>query len=258
MRKITINKLVLIAVLTIASLNVKSQTFDQLIPDGSVFCDPDYHSDYKFQIRKRLLSNLSEFPIARTIVCRAFEPEFAVSIESQKKEDGRYDERKQYLILRTCRPSIWGYCSQQDRDSCIVHTQELLVDSVFVLTVGSLYKTALANSCFPSKSSVGLDGAFYYFVSSQMFYGAHCGFTWSPDLRSKMGALCHIAELMRTFCETKDRQIKDEIIRQSKELISRFKNENNAEKEIGHERYMWMAVCALLLLFVISLLFKMK
>lgn len=242
----------------LATFIVKSQDLDNLKPDASTLTDFDFHSDYKSKIRKKLLAELSEFPIARTIVCPSFKPEFAVSIETKKSKNGKgYDDSKKYLILRTCNPSIWS-SFQNTNDSSIVFTKEILIDSVFSQAVESLFKTALSKARFSLKPTSGLDGTNYYFITTIMFEGVHCGYTWSPDSATKMYGLCQISELLRAYCETNDSKIKDEIINKSNELISRFEGNNMIEKQVNIERFIWISITSMLLIVMVLLFVKIK
>ncbi len=244
--------------LLLATIIVKSQDLDNLKPDASTLTDFDFHSDYKSKIRKILLADLSEFPIARTIVCPSFEPEFAVSIETKKNKNGKgYDDSKKYIILRTCNPSIWS-SFQRNNDSSIVSTKEILIDSTFSQAVESLFKTALSKARFSLKPTSGLDGTNYYFITTIMFEGVHCGYTWSPDSVSKMYGLCQISELLRDYCETNDAKIKNEIINKSNKLIGRFEDNNKIKKQVNIERYLWISLTSMLLIMMILLIVKIK
>jgi hypothetical protein len=243
--------------LLLAAFIVKAQDLDCLKPDAGTLTDFDYRSDYKSKIRQKLLADLSEFPIARVIVCPSFESEFVISIETKKNKDGKgYDDSNQYLILRTCNPSIWS-CIQNNNDSSIVFTKEILIDSTFYQTIKRLFNAALSKARFSFKPTNGLDGTNYYFITTIMFENVHCGYTWSPDSATKMFELCQIAELMRDYCETNEIRVKNEIINKSNKLIDRFEG-NKIKKQVCFERYIWISITSLLIIVIILLILKIN
>jgi hypothetical protein len=219
--------------------------------------DFDFSSDYKTQIRKKLLFDLSDFPIARILVCPSFEPEFAVSIETKLDKNGKeYDESKTYLILRTCYPSIWNSYLNKDNSS-IVSTKEILIDSVFSQVLESLFKSALSKARFSLEPTDGVDGTNYYFMSSIEFEGVLCGYTWSPDSGTRMNELCEITVLLRNYCETNDVKVKYEIINKSNKLIERFEDNIKSEQK-NNERYLWISLTTILITIIIFLIAKTK
>lgn len=243
--------------LILTTFIVKSQVFDYLKPDFSTLTDFDFSSDYKTQIRKKLLFDLSDFPIARILVCPSFEPEFAVSIETKlDKNRKEYDESKTYLILRTCYPSIWNSYLNKDNSS-IVSTKEILIDSVFSQVLESLFKSALSKARFSLEPTDGVDGTNYYFMSSIEFEGVLCGYTWSPDSGTRMNELCEITVLLRKYCETNDVKVKNEIINKSNKLIERFEDNNMSEQK-NNERYLWISLTTILITIIIFLIAKTK
>lgn len=250
-------RLSVIICLILAAFIVKSKDLDNLKPDASTLTDFDYSSAYKAAIKKRLLAGLCEFPVARTIVCPSFEPEFVVSIEPQKNKNGDgYDHSKTYLILRTCNPSIWSTYS--NNDSSIIVTKEILIDSVFSQSVERLFKTALSEAKFSLIPTSGLDGTNYHFISTVMFEGVHSGYAWSPDSTTKMGELCQISELLRDYCETNDERIRDQILKKSNKLIGRFGDTSTTKRQVNIERYLWISLSSLLIIAMIFLIVKVK
>ncbi len=237
-------------------LLVKSQDFDYLKPDVSALTLNESIVEYNLKIRKKLLASLTDLPMARVVVLPSFEPEYAISIE--KGEHGSANKKTTfYLILRTCNPSIYETMNSNN-DTSKVYSRKIVIDSEFAVAVEKLFLTAISKAKYSLKPTDGLDGTSYCFISTVMFEGIHCAYTWSPDSGSKMFELVAITDLMREYCKTKDAKFRNEIIYKSVLLIDRLEHETEENRKLKKERFIWISLAIVLLSISIWLYIKQR
>jgi hypothetical protein len=213
------NIILLILVIYIAS-PLSAQQTDNLEPDASTLTDFDHSADYKLLIKKFLFDSLSIFPMARTLVCPSFGPEYVISFEDQNINNTNLN-RSILMIFRISNPSIWDLNSKNKISSIHVKSKKINVDYTFANLIEKVFTEAILRSSFKD-SFTGVDGNEYYYMITKPFQGIHCAKVWSPRENTKMYELKLISELLREFAETTNLEIKNEIIKRSNNLLIRF------------------------------------
>ena len=139
--------------------------------------------EYYTSVIAKVTQGLSPRPLAQQIVLPSFSSEYAISIEC--------DTNMQYFIKANYLNNSYWY--SEDKSNVKSIFKQRLISSELAQTTQKVFRTALSQVRKPLKDMMGLDGETYLFYTYSESKGLIGGETWSPEIKSKMGAFV-------TFC----------------------------------------------------------
>ena len=155
-----------------------------------------------------LYKGFADKPYARYTYIPSFSSEFAFSIE--QKDD-------QYFIISNSLSKSYWY--SKDKKRVKVRPTSTEIDEPLFKAIGELFQLLGKQIKKPEKEIMGLDGATYYFASTDYKGEIKMGETWSPDADSPMGRLVKICNNLYLIGKGKDIS-QSEIEKDIKRLIA--------------------------------------
>ncbi|WP_394991852.1 hypothetical protein [Emticicia sp.] len=194
-----------------------------------------YFSSYKFQnkyyplVRKYLLDDFKNSPLARVTILPSFLPEYVVSVDSSKKE--------YFIICRIFNKQIWSNQDNKNFESEVQKIEfKVKIEVELATLLNKLFFELTSQTRFPKfeyiefnggkrrvPSRIGTDGTTYIFSVFQNGFGTRSGQTWSPNKNTLMAELIGIAELM--VLVAKQQETENELYSKSEKLYNKIKNE---------------------------------
>ena len=161
--------------------------------------------DYMKSVNSLLSNGFNKKPLARYIVHPAFAPEYAFSVEQDKR--GGYK-----IIVNVLSNNYWY--AENKRTMVFVKTTEKVIDKEFAVKISVLFKTAIIDSLLPESDSGGLDGIQYYFSTTGKDGDVVTGTKWSPKEPSLIYKLMKVSEDLISFaCGEKNGKTEDVLIK---------------------------------------------
>ena len=191
--------LILTLVLFFCVIKSKAQV-DHLEPVGGIFDVYSFQFDYYSSVRKVLFNGLTDDPEIRFLVMPSFSPENVLDIIKDEEKD------KYYIDYHIAEQSIWY--SKNKADVKISKFRKQLSKSSVEL-IKNLYRTAIFNSRFIQKESLGVDGTQYFFSIKD--HGLKTGTVWSPGEKSLMRELVEVGYGLIEFANSDKIEINNDL-----------------------------------------------
>ena len=180
------NRLIFVLPLLFISWLCQAQD-DHLNPEQGYFSSYKYQDDYYSRIRHIMYDSVSNQPAVRVVVVPSFVPEYMITIDREKTGT------EFVLTYRTVSRSIWSeqYKAKNYATIKVKERKQNLPQPLASLLI-SLAETAVNQTRYPEKRSLGSDGVNYHISTNNA--GLRGGYTWSPRQSSLMSELVVIID----------------------------------------------------------------
>lgn len=215
--------LLLLLLLTVSS-TLRAQ--DHLLPARDYFSMPAYLHTYYNLIQNRLLSDLSDRPLARVVVTPSFEEEYVVTVD---KIGESY-----YVVFRIMDISLWSIKNDSARAQAETFIEKRRrIGSDLANELNNLFFEAVSQTRYPSvkydtlpdgrqitSRTVVFDGARYRFTAAGDGFEIRAGETHSPEAGTLMGQLVTLTNRMVAFAKGSNKET-EQTLKQAAQLLQR-------------------------------------
>ncbi len=163
---------------------------DHLEPEVSYITDMNHNNEYYPAVRETLLSQISDSPLARVVVLPTIAPEYAVSVEQNRKT------QQCLMVWVVAKRSILNDDTREGIPATVTRVP-IPLDLAQKLSV--LFRVSTAQVGYLKNKVWGTDGTTYHYSSFAVGDGIRAGYCWAPRSGSKMHGLVQVADLMLNF-----------------------------------------------------------
>jgi hypothetical protein len=163
---------------------------DHLEPEVSYLAEMNHNTEYYAAVRETLLSQIGDSPLARVVVLPTIAPEYAVSVEQNRKTQACV------LVWTLAKRSILNDNNREDIPATVARVP---ISQELAKKLGILFRMSTAEVGYLKNKVWGTDGTTYHCSSFVVGDGIRAGYCWAPRPGSKMHSLVQITELMVNF-----------------------------------------------------------
>jgi hypothetical protein len=189
------NKIFIVMVLFIMSINSASSQTNHLIPESGIFNAPNFQIEYYSKVRKILFQGMDFRPIIRLVILPSFSPESVLEVEFNRSTN------KMYVVYQIAEEMIannpnWEQTKLKSIKKEITNESAKFIQRLFQAAVAGIKEsddeqiTQVGDNYTLTVKHVGVDGENYFFTANVPI--PKTGTTWSPPTESKMGRIVNI------------------------------------------------------------------
>lgn len=163
---------------------------DHLEPEVSYITDMNHNNEYYPAVRETLLGQISDSPLARVVVLPTIAPEYAVSVEQNRKT------KQCVMVWVVAKRSILNDETREDIPATVTRVP---LSPELALKLSALFRAGTAQVGYLKNKVWGTDGTTYHYSAFAVGDGIRAGYCWAPRSGSKMHGLVQITDLMLNF-----------------------------------------------------------